>query len=355
MTNKCKVKECNNHTRSKNSKYCEKHYGRIRRNGSLKTKYKNYKYNKKAFIEMNFSQAWVLGLIWSDGYLKKNTIGIKSKDKSMLIKAEKAIAGKGLIVPTKCGKYYDLRFTDQYVANHLRTMGLTEGKSLSIEWPKNLKEKFYSHFIRGIFDGDGTVGFCRLADNSKRIHDITIVSGSEKFAKSLHEILTRLNFNPNIYIKKNKSKGIFAITISNIDGIEKFKNYIYKDDEKYFHLSRKKDKLSSQNYNKLKVGRKEGTTLSQESQQEIINIFKNEGNRTIKKTSEITGLAEETISRVIKLNNIKIIKSRSIVKRMTSNDINKIKFLRSRGMTFKEIEKNTGFKRNSIRHALKSE
>ena len=45
----------------------------------------------------------------------------------------------------------------KHMSDSLAKLGCIERKSLILEWPEWLEENLYSHFIRGYFDGDGSI------------------------------------------------------------------------------------------------------------------------------------------------------------------------------------------------------
>ena len=94
-----------------------------------------------------------------------------------------------------------------------------------------LPQKYIRDFIRGYFDGDGGVSYTSLQ---------MLFCGNEKFLSSIKYILEENGIKVSELKYDNRSKAV-NIYIYGIDNIDKFKNYIYKDN--CVNLSRKFDKF----------------------------------------------------------------------------------------------------------------
>ena len=111
----------------------------------------------------------------------------------------------------------------------LEKFGLYPNKSLTLKFP-NIPNKFLSHFIRGVFDGDGS----KIV---KYKNKITITSGSRSFIYSLSEMLLNIDIYNKVYSYK-----YHTLTIIRKSEIEKFFNFIYKN---------KRDMYFEKKYNKF--------------------------------------------------------------------------------------------------------
>lgn len=128
--------------------------------------------NKDYFKTQNHNMAWILGFLAADGTVSSsdNTIKISlsAKDKEILekIKVEIEIENKIVERTTKDGfDVVDLHWTCQEHKNDLAKYGITPKKTFTIKPPINLDKKYYIDFIRGYFDGDGSVNL--LHSNGK--------------------------------------------------------------------------------------------------------------------------------------------------------------------------------------------
>lgn len=116
------------------------------------------------FKNQSHNMAWLLGFLAADGTISSsdNTIkiGLSAKDKEILekIKVEVKIENKIVERITKDGfDVVDLHWTCREHKEDLMQYGITPKKTFTLKPPKNLQEEYYIDFIRGYFDGDGSV------------------------------------------------------------------------------------------------------------------------------------------------------------------------------------------------------
>ena len=110
---------------------------------------------------------YILGLLYSDGYLCENSsshkeyVGLKLIDKQILDDISKVTGCKE---PFKAGitsagnQLYKIEFRDSEVISDLKSIGLHRRKTFTITYP-DIPEEYHRDFIRGVFDGDGCIHF----------------------------------------------------------------------------------------------------------------------------------------------------------------------------------------------------
>ena len=166
----------------------EKHSGRLNPN----TKYTNIDDSFFSIIDSN-DKAYLLGWIASDGTISKNGCGfnivIHSKDMETLKSLRDIICKETKIYPKK-GKntsLYGFTINSQSISKDLCTLlNIKPGKkSSTINFP-NIDEKYYYEFIRGYFDGDGTIN---SVNNKRKLPQSMITSNSKLFLSKLKEIM----------------------------------------------------------------------------------------------------------------------------------------------------------------------
>lgn len=120
--------------------------------------------NKEYFNVQGHNMAWLLGFLASDGTVSSsdNTIkiGLSAKDREILekIKAEVEIENKIVEYTTQDGfDCVDLHWTCKEHKEELAKYGITPKKTFTIKPPTLLDPQYYIDFIRGYFDGDGSV------------------------------------------------------------------------------------------------------------------------------------------------------------------------------------------------------
>ena len=197
------------------------------------TSRKNFTINFKGDILTN-NDAYILGLIWSDGNLSKNCIEIVLqkndenllKDISQYVYSKNTLTyreGKNTIFNGKeylCKPQVRFRITSKEVANKLRKIGLIENKSLICRLPQ-IDLKMMPHFIRGLLDGDG----CIYTKNIRSCK-VDIIS-NHIMANEISNIINKtLKIRSKVYLK---TENVSTFTISGRLQILKFLEWIYKD------------------------------------------------------------------------------------------------------------------------------
>lgn len=146
--------------------------------------------------------AYILGFWFADGYMtsdKSYRIAFFSKDKAILENIAKALAYSAPIKRfNRNGKpdsIYTLTFRSKNLFYNIRSLGGTNRKSLVMRFPE-VPKSFLVDFIRGYFDGDGSVHitkYLRTKDQRKQVElRSSFVSGSQGFLLELRDILTEL-------------------------------------------------------------------------------------------------------------------------------------------------------------------
>lgn len=113
------------------------------------------------------AKAYILGLVWSDGNVYKDsfTLALKAVDKYLL---EWVAAELGSTGPLNFRKrqretmsdMWALRVHDQRFCDGLRQLGVVERKTSKLRFPTFLPRNLWRPFILGILDGDGCICLC---------------------------------------------------------------------------------------------------------------------------------------------------------------------------------------------------
>ena len=114
-------------------------------------------------------KAYWLGFLYADGSIDKRgvlRVELISEGKQHLEKFAKAIKYTGSVI----GPYfrnkiknpiYKIDLSNPRFGKDLQNKGVIQNKTFFVQFPKWLKTELVRHFIRGIFDGDGTIT-CKL-------------------------------------------------------------------------------------------------------------------------------------------------------------------------------------------------
>jgi DNA-binding transcriptional regulator WhiA len=186
---------------------------------------RKYRLNENFFDELNEKSSYWLGFLYADGYVRMKDgksgelkIKLKDTDKSHIekflidIECEKTI---------KCGiennsKFCSVSVYSTVMVNKLFELGCVNNKTQKIRLP-NLNKNLMHHFIRGYFDGDGSVFKVKNRPNS---FTVSICSN----VKFNDELVDFLGFG-----KPYKYANYSVIKIFKIMDIINFRDYIYSN------------------------------------------------------------------------------------------------------------------------------
>lgn len=155
--------------------------------------------------------AYVLGFWFADGYMTKDKsyrIRFSSADKEILEQIRTALESNNPISADR--EAWVTTFHSRHLFESLENLGGHRAKSRTISFP-DVPKKYLRDFIRGYFDGDGSVHFIRYTSTKdqrprKELRS-NFTSGSIKFLEKLRAILTaELNF-PNKVLGKYNDGG----------------------------------------------------------------------------------------------------------------------------------------------------
>jgi len=146
------------------------------------------KVNEKFFKKFTKDSCYVLGWMYSDGNVSKNertfSMHLNKKDIE-IVKKIKKLLNSGHNISVRSG-YVEFKIHSKRMCKDLISLGCMPKKSQKIRFPKNLPKKYIRHFIRGYFDGDGSI-FINFPNTIK----ITIV-GNRKFINNLGKIVSEI-------------------------------------------------------------------------------------------------------------------------------------------------------------------
>lgn len=184
-----------------------------------------YKFNEYFFHELNEKSSYWLGFLYADGYVRMKDgksgelrIKLKDTDKNHI---EKFLKDIECDKPIKCGvdgksKFCSVTIYSNLLVNRLFELGCVNNKTQKIRLP-NLDNLLMNHFIRGYFDGDGSISKVKNKPNS---YSVSICSNNS----FNDDVLSLLGFG-TAYESTNYS----VIKINKIMDIINFRDYIYSN------------------------------------------------------------------------------------------------------------------------------
>lgn len=211
-------------------------YRVLKRNKISRRKYSDYRiYNlNEDFFECIDSEekAYWLGFIMADGcisYTRQLLLRIKNIDKELLVKAQKSFETNTPIKPER-DNMVNLTLNSKKLCIDLAKYGIVPNKTFVAQLP-NLREDLVRHFIRGVFDGDGSV-----AMNLNKRTFMFSISGTHEICSQIQEEMMK-----ELPLKKTRiipDRSIYRVSYGGLIQVSKIGEWLYKDATIY--MERKK-------------------------------------------------------------------------------------------------------------------
>lgn len=198
---------------------------------------RKYKLNEQFFNELNEKSTYWLGFLYADGYVRMKDgksgelkLKLKESDKEHI---QMFLNHLDCDKPIICGvdnksKFCSVTVYSNILVNKLIELGCVNNKTQKIRLP-NLSDDLMRHFIRGYFDGDGSISKIKNRPNSFVIN----ICSNHKFN---NDIINLIGVG-----KEWKYENYSIIKINKIIDVIKFKDYIYSNANTF--LERKKIKF----------------------------------------------------------------------------------------------------------------
>lgn len=232
----------------------------LKRNGITATS--NKVYRRKYELNQNFfenidseEKAYWLGFLYADGNVRisksgQHLIQLKVYDKEVIEKFLKSLNCNmpiGEYTNWTGHKYFGAHLTSEKMFSDLCKHGCVPNKSLILKFPE-LSKEMAKHFIRGYFDGDGSVFI-----NCKKWIKTPKTNPMEQYYYKLgvsfngtQEMLSKINeyfYIGPVTKEKRRKTNCWYISTSDQKKCKDFYNYIYQDSKLY--LTRKKEKFDN--------------------------------------------------------------------------------------------------------------
>ena len=118
-------------------------------------------FNTRFFQELDSEEkAYALGFISADGGLDRNwgiKIALHPKDENVLVKLAKAMQCDYAPRLVEGGSRIMLALYDIDMIADIRKYGIVQRKTATLTFATNVPDNLIRHYMRGVFDGDGTV------------------------------------------------------------------------------------------------------------------------------------------------------------------------------------------------------
>ena len=203
------------------------------------------------------NKAYILGMLYADGYNceQKGSIrlSLQCEDKDILEKIRNEMKSEKPLSFKKCNDHiasngfcskdmYTLDIYSAYMSRSLVRCGMKQNKSLTLEYPKCIPEELHSHFIRGYFDGDGSLHF--YTNKRGYVQPTLTITSTQCFCDTALSILRdSLGVGGGIYDASCHNGITKVLTFCGINQCKSILDWIYLDANLY--MSRKYNKYQN--------------------------------------------------------------------------------------------------------------
>ena len=237
---------------------------------------KKYALNEDYFNKWTYNMAYVLGLWFADGNICGNRFSIilHKKDKYLLENIlEDMGANRPLYRHDNC---FLIGIENSRLVGGIIKRGGTPAKSLTCKFPK-VPKKYLSDFIRGLWDGDGTVFLEKL---SGRYHS-SFSSGSKRFIYKLDSVLSDniKDFKSGVYRKvhltgfghKFKKESVYYELVVGTNNTCRLRDFMYKNVAGKLVMKRKQERFM--NSGKVNLANKDRKYLDYKKAAKIVRSW----------------------------------------------------------------------------------
>ena len=170
-----------------------------------------YPVNETVFEKIDSEEkAYWLGFLYADGFVAANNnqigLGLSLKDITHLEKYKTFMGWEGDIKVSKDHQFgskdthnksgeemYNCKIviTNEKIHNDLIRLGCVPNKSLILQFPseEQVPREFQTAFIRGYFDGDGSLGIYPHSKKNPRLEESLLIVGTKPFLEKVQDVL----------------------------------------------------------------------------------------------------------------------------------------------------------------------
>lgn len=190
---------------------------------------------------------YLLGLILTDGCIsqqsgKQERMTLRTSDKQLAEDLHPIICPERKLYANKPYKEehnvsYALISTNESSISALKSYGVVADKTYTIQYPDIPKEHIH-HFIRGLFDGDGSLYLNKV--KGKDYKHVSFTTASIDFANGLKQELESFGFAATV--TKDTRKDTYYVKMYRQEEVKEFGRWIYS--HSHYCLNRKKQAFS---------------------------------------------------------------------------------------------------------------
>jgi len=212
-------------------------------NKEIIPRHEGYTVNDNYLDEIdNEEKAYFLGWMFSDGCVINNTFSLKLKrEDGYMVEKLYNLFSNGYKLSTNIKNTSQSKIiSSKQITNRLKELGCIENKTLNGFSIPNISDNLFRHYLRGYFDGDGTISVRTSRPNQRQI---SICSIDKQFLEQLQQKLLKFNINTIISeeVRKGKSlktptgkyltncKNMYRLCLLTHKDRLKFYEFLYKD------------------------------------------------------------------------------------------------------------------------------
>lgn len=205
--------------------------------------------NQQYFQTESENMAWLLGFIAADGCIEKDRnvikISLNSIDREILEKIRLEIQLESLVkdyITSEGNQMSKIQWSSEQHKKDLASYGIIPQKTFLLEPPYKLNRKYLKDYIRGFWDGDGSI---TLLKNNYNSLEWQLVAGVKEILEFIVDYFYEEYNIPKVSIHSIKrcNNRVYSILYST-NASRKIYNIFYENPNSLF-LQRKKDKYTS--------------------------------------------------------------------------------------------------------------
>lgn len=204
---------------------------------------RKYHFIDDYFSDYTEENSYWMGFISADGHVgvKRGRIEIKihSKDIDRLIAFRNALNGDFPIYRYNTRPHVSVVMFSRKMVNDLIEKEIGP-KASALRIPLNIPDTCARHFIRGCFDGDGSISLVQNVNGRSR--PLFQIIGTEHPMKWIQAKLIE-QAQVNSHVRLRSGDGCWALRIESWGYLPKLRDYLYNDVAEPLYMKRKKEKF----------------------------------------------------------------------------------------------------------------
>lgn len=198
-----------------------------------------YPFNHNAFDEIKDEHtAYWLGFIYADGYIGRNSllVTLKLSDVDQLHNLSCFLQSNAPI-RYGFGSYREKknpnatgRYAHFHLSERLHQLGIQTGRPYSAKCLDEVPDCLHHHWIRGLFDGDGS---------ARKSKSIAFCGDHDLMYLVRENVSSNTDTNPNLKIVKHRTAQLHYLYYSGVNTALKVAEYMYKDATIWMERKRK--------------------------------------------------------------------------------------------------------------------